>query len=148
MKRDGDSTSAAGTGFTAEISEILKYLNRLEKQKETIELLNDKIVQYEQQLGIREVSDEDLTDTALTQMNALISGRKEAFDVNRTLNTENEINNFRNQLKSQNINDVNNHKYTYAVGTVYMDIINECEKLGDYVVNVVEARMGTRLRVA
>ena len=90
----------------------------------------------------------DLTDTALTQMNALISGRKEAFDVNRTLNTENEINNFRNQLKSQNINDVNNHKYTYAVGTVYMDIINECEKLGDYVVNVVEARMGTRLRVA
>jgi phosphate:Na+ symporter len=25
-----------------------------------------------------------------------------------------------------------------------MDIINECEKLGDYVVNVVEARMGQR----
>ena len=90
----------------------------------------------------------DLTDTALTQMNALMSGRKEAFNVNRTFNTENEINNFRNQLKSQNINDVNNHKYTYAVGTVYMDIINECEKLGDYVVNVVEARMGTRLRGA
>lgn len=90
----------------------------------------------------------ELTDTALTQMNALMSGRKEAFDVNRTLNTENEINNFRNQLKSQNINDVNNHKYTYAVGTVYMDIINECEKLGDYVVNVVEARMGRRLHVA
>ena len=90
----------------------------------------------------------DLTDTALTQMNALMSGRKEAFDVNRTFNTENEINNFRNQLKSQNINDVNNHKYTYAVGTIYMDLINECEKLGDYVVNVVEARMGTRLKGA
>ena len=88
----------------------------------------------------------DLTDNALTQMNALISGRKEAFDVNRTFNTENEINNYRAQLKSQNINDVNNHKYTYAVGTIYMDLINECEKLGDYVVNVVEARMGTRLR--
>ena len=90
----------------------------------------------------------DLIDTALTQMNALMSGRKEAFDVNRTFNTENEINNFRNQLKSQNIFDVNNHKYTYAVGTIYMDIINECEKLGDYVVNVVEARMGTRQKGA
>jgi phosphate:Na+ symporter len=87
----------------------------------------------------------DLTDTALTQMNDLVAGRKEAFNVNRTINTENEINNYRNQLKSQNIADVNNHKYTYAVGTVYMDIINECEKLADYVVNVVEARMGTRL---
>ena len=29
-------------------------------------------------------------------------------------------------------------------GTMYMDIIQECEKLGDYVINVVEARMGVR----
>ena len=86
----------------------------------------------------------ELTDQSLTQMNALMGGRKEAFNVNRTFNIENEINNYRTQLKSQNINDINNHKYTYAVGTIYMDIVNECEKLGDYVVNVVEARMGTR----
>ena len=87
-----------------------------------------------------------LTDQALTQMNQLISGRKEAFDMNRTINIENEINSYRNQMKSQNISDINSHEYTYAVGTIYMDIINECEKLGDYVVNVVEARMGTRVK--
>ena len=86
-----------------------------------------------------------LTDQALTNMNQLISGRKDSFDVNRSYNIEHEINNFRNQLKSQNIIDVNNHKYTYAVGTIYMDLINSCEKLGDYVVNVVEARSGTRM---
>ena len=86
----------------------------------------------------------ELTDQSLTQMNRLLGGRKESFDVNRTFNIENEINNYRNQLKTQNITDVNNHAYTYAVGTIYMDLINECEKLGDYVVNVVEARMGTR----
>jgi phosphate:Na+ symporter len=86
----------------------------------------------------------ELTDQSLTQMNRLMGGRKESFDVNRTFNIEHEINNYRNQLKSQNITDINNHQYTYAVGTIYMDIINECEKLGDYVVNVVEARMGTR----
>ena len=89
-----------------------------------------------------------LTDDSLTQMNVLMSGRKESFDVNRSFNIENEINNYRNQLKSQNINDINNHEYTYAVGTIYMDLINECEKLGDYVVNVVEARMGTRQKEA
>ncbi|MBQ6433183.1 MAG: Na/Pi cotransporter family protein [Bacteroidaceae bacterium] len=88
----------------------------------------------------------DLTDQSLTQMNKLMSGRKEAFDVNRSFNVENEINNYRNQLKQQNIIDVNNHEYTYAVGTIYMDLVNECEKLGDYVVNVVEARMGLRQR--
>ena len=85
-----------------------------------------------------------LTDDSLTLMNQLMQGRKEYFDINRTINTENEINNFRSQLKQQNIIDVNNHEYTYAVGTIYMDLVNECEKLGDYVVNVVEARMGTR----
>ncbi|MCM1108041.1 MAG: Na/Pi cotransporter family protein [Clostridium sp.] len=88
----------------------------------------------------------ELTDNALSTMNELMAGRKESFDVHRSLNIENEINNFRRQLKSQNINDVNNHEYTYVVGTMYMDLVNECEKLGDYVVNVVEARMGTRLR--
>ena len=88
----------------------------------------------------------NLTDQSLTQMNQLMGGRKESFDVNKTFNIENEINNYRNQLKSQNINSVNNHEYTYAEGTVYMDLVNECEKLGDYVVNVVEARMGTRQR--
>ena len=51
-------------------------------------------------------------------------------------------------MRSQNINDINNHEYTYSVGTVYMDIIAECEKLGDYVVNVVEARMGMRQKEA
>ena len=89
-----------------------------------------------------------LTDQSLSEMNRLMGGRKESYDMKRTFNIENEINNYRNQLKVQNIVDINNHEYTYAVGTVYMDLINECEKLGDYVVNVVEARMGTRLKSA
>ncbi len=86
----------------------------------------------------------ELTDDALTQMNRILVGHRQDNDVNRSFNIETEINNYRNQLRSQNINDVNDHKYTYAVGTMYMDIIQECEKLGDYVVNVVEARMGVR----
>jgi len=87
-----------------------------------------------------------LVDNALTQMNQLMGGRKDAFNVNRSFNTEIEINNYRDQLKSQNINDINNHLYTYGVGTIYMDLINECEKLADYVVNVVEARTGVKQR--
>ncbi len=87
----------------------------------------------------------NLTNQALTQMNQLIKGRKDYFDVYRCYNTETEINNYRDQLKSQNIIDVNNHKYTYAIGTIYMDLINGCEKMGDYIVNVVEARTGTKM---
>jgi len=90
----------------------------------------------------------ELTDDSLTQMNVLLSGRKGDHDASRSFNIENEINNYRSQLKSQNIIDVNDHKYTYAIGTMYMDIVGECEKLADYVVNVVEVRMGTRQKEA
>ena len=85
-----------------------------------------------------------LVQTSLEQMNELLSGRKSEFDVNKSFNIEHEINNYRNQLKSQNISDINNHEYDYAIGTMYMDVISECEKLGDYVINVVEARMGSK----
>ena len=87
----------------------------------------------------------NLIDQALTQMNQLMSGRKDYFDVYKCYNTEKEINNYRDQLKSQNIFDVNNHKYTYGIGTIYMELINSCERLADYVVNVVEARTGTKM---
>lgn len=60
-------------------------------------------------------------------------------DFNRSQNLEAEINNFRNQLKSQNIINVNQKKYVYQNSVTYMDIIVECEKMGDYIINVMEA---------
>ena len=89
----------------------------------------------------------ELTDSSLSQMNVLFNNTKENVQAHHSFNIETEINNYRDQLKTQNINDVNDHKYTYEMGTIYMDIISECEKLGDYVVNVVVARLGLRQRV-
>ena len=81
-----------------------------------------------------------LTDDALAQMIVVVEKPEhQSSDVNKSFNIENEINNYRNQLKNQNILDVNNKEYDYQMGVYYMDIIAECEKLGDYVVNVVEA---------
>ena len=139
-----DETKAKIRAMLREISEIesigdscfniARTLNRRIRDKE------DFIPsQYEHMHQMME-----LTDNALTQMNITLVGHKGDNDANLSFNIENEINNYRNQLKSQNINDVNNHLYTYAIGTMYMEIIQECEKLGDYVVNVVEARMGVR----
>ena len=81
-----------------------------------------------------------LTNDALEQMIVVVEKPEHhSIDVNKSFNIENEINNYRNQLKNQNILDVNNKEYDYQMGVYYMDIIAECEKLGDYVVNVVEA---------
>lgn len=82
----------------------------------------------------------ELTDQALHQMVLLEEDEHHTVDPNKSFNLENEINNYRNQLKNQNVLDVNNREYDYQMGVHYMDIISECEKLADYVVNVVEAR--------
>lgn len=81
-----------------------------------------------------------LIDQALEQMHSILGLSTPQFsDVAKTKNIESEINNFRNQLKTQNIIDVNEGKYLYGTSVVYMDLIAECEKIGDYIVNVVEA---------
>ena len=87
-----------------------------------------------------------LIDQALDQMRVILESTVPQFaDVTKTKNLESEINNFRNQLKTQNIIDVNEGKYLYGTSVVYMDLIAECEKMGDYIVNVVEAEADTKL---
>ncbi len=83
----------------------------------------------------------ELVDDALTQMGAVLVKHKNEVNVDRSFTMENQINNYRSQLRTQNIMDVNDHKYTYTIGTMYMDIIQECERLGDFIINVVQARM-------
>ena len=75
-------------------------------------------------------------------MIVIVGGRKEDQTLELSKDIENDINNLRDQLKAQNIQDVNNHLYSYTMGTQYIDVVRSCEKLGDYVMNVVEARLG------
>ena len=77
-------------------------------------------------------------------MTAVVEDDNHVVDVNKSFNIENEINNYRAQLKNQNVVDVNNKEYDYQMGVHYMDLIGECEKLADYVVNVVEARTNVK----
>ena len=83
-----------------------------------------------------------LVDTALTEMLKHIDQPTTKNSVKVSLNIEHEINNYRTQLKNQNLHDVNAGLYDYQLGVFYVDFISECEKLGDYVMNVVQAGKG------
>lgn len=56
----------------------------------------------------------------------------------KAYNKEREINNYRNHLRDDNIDNINNQVYGYQEGIFFMDLIGEAEKLGDFVINVVE----------
>ncbi|MDY6331291.1 MAG: Na/Pi cotransporter family protein [Fibrobacter sp.] len=87
-----------------------------------------------------------LCDNAMTHMIGVLNDVPQV-DVNRTLNFENEINDYRKILKEKNVADIESQKYSYQMGVHYMDVVNDCEKLGDYIVNVVEAHANRRLSV-
>ena len=145
-ERLSDATKAKIRAMLREISEIesigdscyniARSLNRKISGKE--DFTEEQYSHITQMMG--------LADQSLTEMNTLMNGYRESLDINKVFNIETEINNFRNQLKTQNVSDMDAQKYTYAIGTIYIDIISECEKLGYYVVNVAEARMGIRQR--
>lgn len=85
----------------------------------------------------------ELCNTALDYMIDVEEGKPGA-DYNRSRNIENEINNYRKNLKERNVADINDKKYDYQMSVHYMDVVNACEHLGDYVINVVEAHVNKK----
>ena len=85
----------------------------------------------------------DLVEEALTSMNQTLAGRREDFRIDDSRSIEDRINAHRNAMKKKNITNLDKQAYSYELGTVLGDLIAECEKAGDYIINVVEARLGT-----
>lgn len=83
-----------------------------------------------------------LVESALAEMLKRIDRPVTMGNIATCINIEDEINNYRTQLKNQNLHDVNSGLYGYQLGVFYVDFISECEKLGDYVINVVQAGKG------
>ena len=137
-----DDSKAKIRSMMREISEIesiadacFKLARTLKRQEESGKVFTDK-----QMDAIHKML--DITGLSLAQMNKVMSGHIGDMSIDETFRIENEINAMRDKLKSENINAINNHEYDYAIGTIYSDIITDSERLGDYVVNVVEARFG------
>ena len=89
-----------------------------------------------------------LAQKAGERMLEMLNGRREDFDFRPSEEIESQINECRDALKEQNMRNIDDHVYSYDSGSIYMDLINEAEKAGDYIINVVEARLGTSHRLS
>ena len=98
-----------------------------------------------QETGIRQML--ALVQTAGERMLEMLNGRREDFDFRPSEEIEAQIDACRQTLKEQNMIDLDAHEYGYDSGSIYIDLINEAEKAGDYIINVVEARLGTSHRL-
>ena len=133
-------------------------LQCMQKEISEIESIGDACCNMARVLNRKSRLDEDFTeeqysriesmlklcDQALVQMIDVIEDKPHT-KASRTLTLEYEINDYRKMLKELNIDDINAQRYSYQIGVHYMDMVNDGEKLGDYVVNVVEAHVNYRL---
>jgi phosphate:Na+ symporter len=83
-----------------------------------------------------------LVEGSLDEMMKHIDLTAPRTSITKSINIEHEINNYRKQLRNQNLHDVNAGLYSYQLGVFYVDFISECERLADYVMNVVQAGKG------
>ena len=125
-----------------EISELESIGDACYKMARTLSRKGESGKQFTDHQNAQLQSMIELCDEALTRMNTVMHGHRSEHDIRESYRIENRINELRVRLKTENVESVNNHEYDYSVGTFYIDMVNELEKLGDYVVNVVEARFG------
>jgi len=81
----------------------------------------------------------DLVDEALMVMTENLDDNGDVINISKAKEMEMEINNYRNQLKSEHLDNIKNGKYSYEAGIIFNDLFSECEKLADYAINVSEA---------
>lgn len=128
-----------------EISEIESIGDSYYNMARILQRRNENKIVFTQSMNENFASMFALVRTAYDRMAAVLKdGGQDVGELKLTLKTEQDINDMRNALKEQNIIDLNEGKYEYATGSAYMDLIVECEKIGDYIVNVVEALLNLK----
>ncbi len=102
------------------------------KREESLEYTPEQVANINKMIGY--------IDKAIDNMMDMLRRSDDVpFNLDKTMEIEKDINSYRKMLKEYSIVDISENKYSYKLGVSYMDFINECEHLGDYIVNVVQA---------
>jgi len=82
----------------------------------------------------------DLVEKSLHNMLEMLKKHPGEVSIDLANTQEGDINNYRNQLRKEHLEQIENQKeYKYMAGVIYNDLFSESEKLGDYIYNVCEA---------
>lgn len=132
MLREVDELESVGDSMY----HLARTLSR-KRQHEPSQFTDDQKAHMEEMLN--------LTDKALGNMHSiLLDNTSEPVDLKKAYSMESQLNDFRSKCRDENLEAVNTGVYNYRLGTFYNDFIGECERIGDYVINVVQAENEAR----
>ncbi len=84
----------------------------------------------------------ELVEKALKNMNNNLAGYYSEIDLSKAIELENSINNYRKVIRKEHFESVGKGEYNFASATIYSDLFNSLEKIGDHVINVAEGITG------
>ena len=127
-------------GMLRIISEIESIADSCFNIAKTLNRKNQVHVEFEEPVMVEIDKMYDMVQSAMKNMLEILRQMESPEDANiiTAYNKEREINNFRDRLRDDNIFNINNKVYDYQEGIFFMDLIGEAEKLGDFMLNVVE----------
>ena len=67
----------------------------------------------------------------------------ELTDISNAVNAEYNIDECRRHLREEHIVNIESNSYNYLTGVYYIDVLNELEKIGDFLINISEAAVKT-----
>lgn len=128
------------------ISSMLRIIDNLESIGDTIYQIaltrknkRNDAVHFDQRLNDNLAQISDLVQNSLNVMDSNLHGEYAEINISAAEQAEDDINNYRNQLRARHLEDLKNGVYDYAIGNAYSGLYSLYEKLGDYVINVSEA---------
>lgn len=138
------SQSEMSPGGMARVREIYRIIGEMESLGDSGETIG-KILQRVWEHDRRFTPDMlmhlnrmvDLVDSAYAAMEHNLSTPiVELHDIDNAEEAEKAINVYRDELRSEHLSSIEKSSYPYETGSLYMDLINCLEKMGDFIINI------------
>ena len=149
LEEDSDSISPKTLSYSGEqlTRNLYKEVDELESIADCISHMSmvifqkaEQRVRFNSEMNTSIVRMMTLIDTALVHMLKVLDMEEVSPSIlNKAYNHEDEINNCRNQLRNDMFDSLDRKEIDYYQNSYFMLIINECEKIGDHVINVISA---------
>lgn len=139
------SATQVSENTSIEIKAMYKIIGELES-------LGDSGEAISRILSRRNIHRKSFDDETIKQLNSMADAVENAYnvmisnllaahsgalvDISNAYNAEERINNLRNYLRDTEIEDLENSRKNYQTSVYYMDIVNELERMGDFMINV------------
>ena len=139
------STSNISEATSVKIKAMYKIIGELES-------LGDSGESISRILSRRNIHHKDFDETTMKHLMNMVDAVDEAYeamitnlnaahkqtltDISNANNAEERINSLRNNLRDSEIEDLEDGNKSYQASVYYIDIVNELERMGDFIINI------------